>query len=307
MSKAIITESLLTDIADAIRAKTGRSGLITPAQMANEIGTISGGGSADLGTKTIIANGTYSATDDGVDGYSEVTVNVPSVSPTGTKQISITDNGTTTEDVTNYANVEINVSVSGGSGYSIDDIAGGAPTGAITINSTSIEPFAFYHKTGITSVSAPNCTNVKESAFDQCTGITSISFPALTTLTTGYNFRNCRFTSIALPSFTGATFVRSFGDCNALVTADLGAATTLNNQLFINCTALRTLVLRRTAAITTLGAWNANCLGGIYSNPTASTIYVPSALISTYEAASNWSSAKTAGVSFTAIEGSIYE
>ena len=36
------------------------------------------GGSATLVTKSITANGTYSASDDSADGYSEVTVNVPS-------------------------------------------------------------------------------------------------------------------------------------------------------------------------------------------------------------------------------------
>lgn len=39
-----------------------------------------GGGSATLITKTITANGTYSAEDDDADGYSSVTVNVPVVS-----------------------------------------------------------------------------------------------------------------------------------------------------------------------------------------------------------------------------------
>lgn len=271
-----------------------------------EITDVTSGGGSTLGTKTITANGTYSASSDGYDGYSSVTVTVPSVAPTGTKQISITQNGTTTEDVTSYATAEITVNVSGGGGYSVDDIAAGAPSGAITISATSIEPFAFYHKTGITSVSAPNCTNVKESAFDQCTGITSISFPNLTTLTGGYQFRKCSFTSVALPSLSGATSVRAFGDCSSLATADLGNTTALNNQLFINCSALRTIILRKTDSIATLGAYNANCLGGIYNNPTASTIYVPSALKSTYESASNWASAKTAGVTFAAIEGSAY-
>lgn len=37
-----------------------------------------GGGSSTLITKTITENGTYLATDDNVDGYSSVTVNVPS-------------------------------------------------------------------------------------------------------------------------------------------------------------------------------------------------------------------------------------
>lgn len=43
-----------------------------------------GGGGADLGTKTIIENGTYNASSDNLDGYSQVTVNVP----TGTARSS---------------------------------------------------------------------------------------------------------------------------------------------------------------------------------------------------------------------------
>ena len=39
-----------------------------------------GGGGADLGTKTITDNGTYSASSDNLDGYSEVTVSIPSAS-----------------------------------------------------------------------------------------------------------------------------------------------------------------------------------------------------------------------------------
>lgn len=69
-----------------------------------------GGGSGQLGTKTITENGTYFAKDDGVDGYSEVNVNVVSeivifengqwlnpedvsytISPTGAEYIYIED------------------------------------------------------------------------------------------------------------------------------------------------------------------------------------------------------------------------
>lgn len=45
MSKVYLDDSTLTGIADAIRAKTGGSGLITPANMPTAIGSISGGGS----------------------------------------------------------------------------------------------------------------------------------------------------------------------------------------------------------------------------------------------------------------------
>ena len=45
---------------------------------ASLMAAVMGGGGANLGTKTITANGTYAASDDSLDGYSEVTVNVPS-------------------------------------------------------------------------------------------------------------------------------------------------------------------------------------------------------------------------------------
>ena len=45
MAKVTINESTLTDIADAIRAKTGDSALIDPADMADEIESIPTGGS----------------------------------------------------------------------------------------------------------------------------------------------------------------------------------------------------------------------------------------------------------------------
>lgn len=71
--------------------------------------------SPTLITKNISTNGTYNASSDSADGFSSVVVNVPTgITPTGTKQISISQNGTVTEDVTNYASAQITVNVSGG-------------------------------------------------------------------------------------------------------------------------------------------------------------------------------------------------
>ena len=68
----------LTSIANAIRAKGGTSAQLTfPNEFVTAINAISGGGGSTLVTKTITENGTYTATDDSADGYSEVTVNVP--------------------------------------------------------------------------------------------------------------------------------------------------------------------------------------------------------------------------------------
>lgn len=274
-----------------------------------EITDVTSGGGSTLGTKTITANGTYSASSDGYDGYSSVTVTVPSVAPTGTKQISITENGITTEDVTNYANAEITVNVSGGGSASIDSFVDGTvPTGATTLSTaTSIIGYGLANRTSMTSLSAPYVTSIGAYALSGCTGLTSISFPSLTSFGGDYALTGCTgLTSVAFPSFTNQSRTRTFNNCSSLTVADFGNCTKISSQTFNGANALRTLVLRKADAICTLDAWNAITIGGIYNNPTASTIYVPSALISTYESASNWASAKTAGVTFAAIEGSAY-
>lgn len=44
MSKVLVTETYLEDIADAIRSKNGSTDTYTPAEMASAISDISGGG-----------------------------------------------------------------------------------------------------------------------------------------------------------------------------------------------------------------------------------------------------------------------
>lgn len=73
---------------------------------------VSNGVLASQTSRNVTANGTYDTTVN-----DEVVVNVPTgITPSGTKQISITENGTTTEDVTNYANAEITVNVQSSGG-----------------------------------------------------------------------------------------------------------------------------------------------------------------------------------------------
>ena len=60
-----------------------------------------------LASKEIIENGTYLASNDNVDGYSEVVINVPSLEEVPTETIDITENGT--YSVLYYANANVNV------------------------------------------------------------------------------------------------------------------------------------------------------------------------------------------------------
>lgn len=302
--------STTTPLTDKIQALTTYANSVTGASdstLSEAVATLAAGyGSATLTTKSITANGTYTASDDSYDGYSSVTVAVESESPTGTKSIIITANGTTTEDVTDYASAEITVAVSA-SGWTADEIAYQGISGDLVLSSaTRVHNGAFYGQF-ITSASSSTVTRIDQAAFQYCASMTTASFTACSNISSTYAFANCTsLTSLSLPALTSWSTYMCSGD-TALATVDLGLISSFQNSTFQNCSALRTLILRRTSGVCSTNWYNANVFGGIYNNPTESTIYVPSALISSYQSASNWSTAYSAGVTFAAIEGSDYE
>ena len=125
--KVLVTETYLEDIADAIRSQNGSETTYKPSEMAVAIEALA---IPVLGTKTITANDTYDPADDDLDGYSEVTVNVPNSYAVGdegkvvangelvaqtARSSEITLNGT--YDTT--TNNEVKVNVSGGGGATL--------------------------------------------------------------------------------------------------------------------------------------------------------------------------------------------
>lgn len=79
-----------------------------------------GGSSITVEPLTVTANGTQTAPSG--KAYSPVTVNVPQ--PSGTKNITISQNGTTTENVKNYASASITVDVPNVNPNSYEEISG---------------------------------------------------------------------------------------------------------------------------------------------------------------------------------------
>ena len=164
-------------------------------------------------------------------------------------------------------------------------------------------------------------TSIQVAAFQRCESILSISCDGvITTLGinafVGNSTHPMRLTSASFPNMALTSNISySFGSstaamaCQLLEFCDIGSTVGIASSAFANCYALETLVLRKTASVCTLAnvsAFTNTPMRG-YGGKTG-TVYVPSALISSYQTATNWSTLYNDGtVTFSAIEGSDYE
>ena len=242
--KKLILDQTLTDIADAIRAKTGGVASITPADMPTEIDSIpTGGGDTEI-LKAILE--------------------IPTVS------------------------------------------------GKLDIVSSSVESlrgYALSNHAGLRSVTLPACTKVEGHALEWSLNITSVSFcPDGVSLATSALERVQKLASFTGKMKDSGLYYPKVGNyCfrydSALKSVDLdfvNDAETINWKIgqgaFIGCSALDTLILRCTDMVVVAE--------DDYSIPPkvkdgTGYVYVPQALLASYQAATNWS---TYAAQFRALE-----
>ena len=222
---------------------------------------------------------------------------------------------------------------SGGGGYTVNDLAVRNYTESdITLTVTLVKQYAFAGANISGSVTAPNATVVETSAF-QDTGITRAHFPSVNQRLRSFAFANteiteitaddfpnvpymdasafqgCRqLTSAVMPGFNGSNGNNGFNACGNLEIVDLGSLASTGNSMFWACTKLKTIILRRTSAITAMAHSNVLSNTPFADGGTGGTIYAPSALIASYKTASNWSTYEGYGtITWAAIEDSYYE
>lgn len=170
---------------------------------------------APVETLSTTSNGQFTPSD-GKVGFSAVTVDVnPDLRP-----LSVSENGTyEPDDFDGYSGVTVDVP----SEVTYDEMASGTkPSGDITITVSEIVNLAFRDRTGITGVNAPNCTKIGNQAFMNDSNIASVNLPNVEQI--GDNaFAYAKLSSLVLPSIK-TIGSNSFGWISTLKDVVIGAS-----------------------------------------------------------------------------------
>ncbi len=262
------------------------------------------------GTKTITENGTHDVTN-----FAQAKVEVPvGVNPSGTKEISISQNGEVTEDVTSFKNVHIvtNVpSAGGGAGVpqeKYDDLVSlftfsNQNVHLVNEDMTSLCPYAFYYRTNLISAILNGVTNVEYSVFQGCSKLSSIEMNSVETIGNNAFLNASALQEVVFPKLSeiGSNV---FSNCSALKKVKCDKATAIQYGAFTKCPALevidilggrqiamftndkinslKSFVIREATRVTPLSS-------GIFGFSDATTIYVADNLVEEYKVATNWS------------------
>ena len=171
---------------------------------------------------------------------------------------------------------------------------------------TTVGTYAFTGCSALTDINLPKATSIGAYAFNGCAA-THISLSSLKSMTSGA-FRGSRFVSLDCPIVTNianngfraqgyiksvtfpkvtSTASEAMRNCTALAYVDLPSCTSFGTYTFYDCTSLETLILRTTSKVCTMG--NVNVLTNTKIANGEGYVYVPSSMVASYQAASNWS------------------
>lgn len=152
-------------------------------------------------------------------------------------------------------------------------------------NLTRVSNNMFSGCKGITRIELPEVLNSDDYSFSGCTALKEAILPKASNVP-NFGFNGC--TSLRKVVVTAATRLINycFQNCTSLAILDCAPTTAMNSMNFKTTTALAHLIVR------TPSVWGMDGAGRLDTTPIASGegfIYVPSSLIDSYRAATNWS------------------
>ena len=179
-------------------------------------------------TLSVSINGTY-VPGEGVDGYSQVTVEVQT---TGYTEKDITEN------TINIVNLNNDASYVASYAFIYNNTIE-------TVNlseCTSIGDYAFNTCTSLSQINLPKCVSIGTYAFSGCFSLEQVNLPKCVLIENSV-FRGC--TSLSQMSLPECEVVGTyaFQGCTSLEKVDLPICTTISNYAFSGCTILNSLTL----------------------------------------------------------------
>ena len=175
----------------------------------------------------------------------------------------------------------------------------------------AIDESQFAFQANLKTVNLPNAVSYfgrdSAKAFSGCSALERVNLGKITKLN-GRVFYGCTNLIEVIAPMVTESHDYVFGNCTAIEKLDFPSLTWLRyGNTFNGATKLHALILRANQVVT---LQNVNTFANtpFESGGTGGTVYVPSALIESYQTATNWSTLYAAGTcNFVAIEGSEYE
>ena len=179
----------------------------------------------------------------------------------------------------------------------------------VTLNNSSITTvgkYALSYCDKLTGITLPNCTLIVDYGICHNSKLASVYLHKVGRVYTESLSYNPLLTSVALPALR-YSLTNALSNNTGLASVDLGSSCpSIAAGAFGSDSSLKTLVLRRTSVC---GLTNINAFTGtpFASGGSGGTLYVPSAQISAYRSATNWSTILGySGNQIKAIETSAY-
>ena len=289
MSKSVITDSLLTAIADAIRAKTGDDDMMTPAEMAQAIEDLPEGATEPYVEYTFEGGSVKTASLYGLTQIPSYFFGHTTSSPGNLNSIVIPEGVVGIGRAAFLASGLHQISLPSTLTLIGQEAFANCAFTQISLPSgvREIQTDAFKSCTSLTSIVLPEAlTNVGSSIFSGCTYLVSCNVPSGMTVIPAYCFNGCtRLVMTEIPAYVTQISAAAFQNCKALTAIDiLGATDMPYSSVFGGCTNLKTVRFHDTPSTIHVSAF-----------PTAVTnIYVP------------WASGAVAGAPWGATNASIH-
>ena len=185
-------------------------------------------------SETYISNGSYNITGEFNGGV--ITVDVPAPQFV-TETLNVSNNGTYNpgEGVDGYSQVVVDVPIDGWDQKSVTE--GMVEITNLDNSASFVASNAFKENKTIQTVNLPNCTSVGENAFYNCHSLRQVSLPVCGSI--GDNaFYNCSSLSqVSLPMCSYISY-KAFYSCSLLSQVSLPVCSYIGNNAFLRCYSL---------------------------------------------------------------------